>query len=204
MASLLSTLARKERERFFWRLDAEWGKGFKRGIQTHPDRSRDPRVVSRPPQMTQYAVDYKADRSANWETLWQTEFPELATAYAETLKADGYRARVSSREPISLSANQSALIADLVTAFRAGCENQTLVKRAWEVKKAKVYRSTRLLGIKPAPIDLSDSLVPSPDRPIVKQLVAEAKPQQAKPAPKKPIGIQMGLFGPDEPVWAGE
>jgi hypothetical protein len=154
--------------------------------------------------MTQYAVDYKADRSANWETLWSTEWPELATAYAETLKADGFRARVSSREPISLSANQSAFIADLVAEFFAGCDNQTLVKRAWLPAKPKVYRSTKLMGVKPSPIDLTDSLVPSPDRPVVKQLIAEAKPQQAKPAPKKPIGIQMGLFGPDEPVWASE
>lgn len=164
MANLLSVIARKEREKFFWRLDAEWGKGLKR-VTSHNDRSPDFRHVTRPPKLTQYRVDYREDRFSDWQNLWSTEWPELAHAYLGTLKAEGFKARVSSREPAMLSANQSACIADLVATFFAGCENQTVVKRAATPIKAKVYRSIRLMqGVKPAAVDLTDSLIPAPYR----------------------------------------
>ncbi len=158
MANLLSVIARRERERFFWRLDAEWGKGLRQ--KTKSDRCPDFRVVGRPPKMTQYQVDYRNDRFSDWEKLWSTEWVELAEAYKDTLRAEGFKARVYSREPMVLSANQSANITQLVAAFFQGCQAQTLIRRAATPIRAKVYRSTRLMGLQAQPIEPSLPMAP--------------------------------------------
>lgn len=199
---LLGILARKERDRFFWRLDAQWGKGLRQ--RTSSDRSPDFRVATRPPKLTQYVVSKRVSRQANWVRVWSTEWVELAYSYAATLKAEEkVKTKVTSQEPVTLSANQSAMIEDIIAEYRAGGQNQTLVKRL-TIVKPKVYRSLRLMTVKPAPIDLTDQLEPSPDRPSAVGLVTMDLPANARPAPVKPIAIQQTIFGVDVPIWESE
>lgn len=162
MANLLQSLARKERDRFFARLDLEWGRGIQ--FRTHPDRSPNVHNVTAPRNdIGKWAV------SMHGETLWMTEWRELAEAYAATLREEtDNRVQVRARVQVPLSQNQSANIAALVATFRAGCQNQTVVKRRADPVEPKVYRSPRLMPqYEPAlRADFSgfETLVPAPYR----------------------------------------
>lgn len=201
MANLLSVLARKEREEFFLRLDSEWGRGCE--YRTKSDRCPNPFVVTAPrTDLQDYIVRLynivKIDgeyyeRQGSTEDIWRTQWRELAEAYVGTLKADGFKARVKAHNPTPLSKNQAADIASLIATFRLGCQNQTVVRRANEVQKPKVYRSLKLMGIKPEPV--IPSFVPAPK---------ERKPEPIPVAPngaQLPIAQQLNIFGIWEPVW---
>lgn len=148
MAKLLDTLARKSREKFFARLDLEWGRGFQ--YRTKSDRCPNPFQVTAPrndiPEYQVCLYGYYADYEVIWSSVWR----ELAEAYVGTLRAEGFKARVIARDMPVLSKNQSANIALLVAEYREGCQNQTIVKRAADLRNAKVYRSTRWLPKPPS------------------------------------------------------
>lgn len=62
MSALFKQAERQERERFFWRLDSQWGKGLKK-VTTHPDRCPDFRIVTKPNIAHDWAV-WSADARA--------------------------------------------------------------------------------------------------------------------------------------------
>jgi hypothetical protein len=127
MANLLQILARKQREAFFAQLDAQWGRG-PRSVVSRPDSSPNPSTVTGPRHdLSRYEVKW-FNATGTWETIWSTEWRELAEAYAKTLRDDGLKSRVTCKSSMLLSRNQSARIADLVAKWHAGCQNQTLVK----------------------------------------------------------------------------
>lgn len=117
MANLLQILARKEREAFFAELDAQWGKGLSY-IVNRPDRCPNPFTVTGPRRdLSRYEVKW-FNATNTWETIWSTEWRELAEAYATTLREDGFRSRVTSKSRVPLSRNQSARITDIVVAWQ--------------------------------------------------------------------------------------
>src|SRR5882724_4315727 len=61
MSALFNQAARQERERFFWRLDSQWGKGLRQ--KTKSDRCPDFRVITRPNIISEWGV-YSQDARA--------------------------------------------------------------------------------------------------------------------------------------------
>ena len=190
--NLLKVLDRKAREQFFYRLDAEWGKGFQ--YRTKSDRCPNPFQVTAPRNdLETYRVMLYHEYGSS-EQLWATEWRELAEAYSGTCRADGFKTRVVARAMPVLSKNSSAKIELLVAEYRAGCENQTVVKRAMAPVKPKVFRSLRLMQVKPEVV-----IPPAPARDYgAKERVS------APPAPSDaqlPIAYQLTIFGKWEPIW---
>lgn len=191
--NLLKVLDRKARERFFYRLDAEWGAGMK--YRTKSDRSPCVFNVTAPrTDLETYRVMLIGEY-AQCEELWSTEWRELAEAYVGTLRADGFKAKVLARAMPVLSKNSAAQIALLVAEYRAGCENQTVVKRTLEPVKPKVFRSLRLMQVKP---EVVIPAAPVRDYGAKEHVAASVAPSNAQ----LPIAYQLTIFGTWEPIWA--
>lgn len=189
--NLLKVLDRKARERFFYRLDAEWGAGMK--YRTKSDRSPCVFNVTAPrTDLETYRVMLFTSYGQS-EQLWSTEWRELAEAYSGTCRAEGFKTRVVARAMPVLSKNSAAQIALLVAEYRAGCENQTVIKSALTPVKPKVFRSLRLMQVKPE--------VVIPAAPVrdygAKEHVEAVAPSNAQ----LPIAYQLTIFGTWEPIW---
>lgn len=200
--NLLKVLDRKARERFFYRLDAEWGSGMK--YRTKSDRSPCVFNVTAPrTDLETYRVMLFTQYGQS-EQLWSTEWRELAEANAIAARFDpelkkrfpnGVKTRVVARAMPVLSKNSAAQIALLVAEYRAGCENQTVIKRALEPVKPKVFRSLRLMQVKP---EVVIPAAPVRDYGAKEHVAASVAPSNAQ----LPIAYQLTIFGTWEPVWA--
>lgn len=192
MANLLKVLDRKARERFFYRLDAEWGSGMR--YRTKSDRSPCVFNVTAPrTDLETYRVMLYSEYGTS-EQIWSTEWRELAEAYSNTCRADGFKTRVVARTMPVLSKNSAAQIALLVAEYRAGCQNQTVVKRAMAPVKPKVFRSLRLMQVKP---EVVIPAAPVRDYGAKENVAAPPAPSNAQ----LPLAYQLTIFGKWEPIW---
>ena len=129
MSALFSQAARQDRERFFWRIDSQWGKGLRQ--KTKSDRCPDFRVVTRPPIMHCFLVQWREKNGHN--SPWQTVFTSMGKRAADDYIAayltlwPGLKLRVVDITPRSKQTGVQTLPSTL--EVKAHCDAQTLVTR---------------------------------------------------------------------------
>ena len=191
MSTLLDQAKRQEREQFFRRLDYQWGKGLRQ--KTKSDRCPDFRIVTRPPAMHCFTVQWRATSHSDWQAVYSSEWRKQCDAYlaAYMLLYPTLKLRVQDITPRSKQVG----VTDIPRTHedRLHCQAQTLVPAPQVKPVSKVLHATALGPFSDAPspsslvADTSFPTEPLPPvqgqgvKPIVKSVVAV---ESAKPEPR--------------------
>ena len=121
MSALFNQAARQERERFFRRLDYQWGKGLKQ--KTHPDRAPDFRVVTKPNIANKWAVYSFGDKGF----VYETSSKRIAREWLLWALQSYPQARLELRRLEDRSTQTSVLALPRTHEERLSSQHQTLV-----------------------------------------------------------------------------
>ena len=87
MANLFEIIKRHERERHFAHIDFAQPWGHKQGFDlrgtTHPDKCPDFRVVTKPPAMDEYVVQWRKTAHSDWVTVYSNIWHWQCAAWIE-------------------------------------------------------------------------------------------------------------------------
>src|SRR5579864_4938682 len=93
MAELLKLIKELEREEFFRRLDYQWGKALPH-VKTRPSRCPDFRVITKPPTMQQYSVQWRKTAHSDWVTVYSNIWRRQCIAWIEAQRVQWPQVRL--------------------------------------------------------------------------------------------------------------
>ena len=152
MSALFNQAARQDRERFFWRLDSQWGKGLRQ--KTKSDRCPDLKVITKPNIANEWAVYSFGDKGLVYEASTKKQ----ARAWLIAVQTLYPLARLELRALAQRSKQTSVLALPRTHEERATCLAQTLVTQT-QVPRCKDVQHVALGTFSDAPS--ASSLVPS-------------------------------------------
>ncbi len=121
MSALFSQAARQDRERFFWRLDSQWGKGLRQ--KTKSDRCPDFRVITKPNIISEWGV-YSFDAKG---LVYESSGKKQSRAWLLAVLTLYPLARLELRYIAQRSKQTSVLALPRTREERLHCDAQTLV-----------------------------------------------------------------------------
>jgi hypothetical protein len=137
MSALFNQAARQERERFFFRLDSQWGKGLRQ--KTKSDRCPDFRVISKPNIISEWAVYSFGDKGIVYESATKRQSRDWLLAVLTLYPL----AHLELKALAQRSKQTSVLSLPRTSEARLSCDAQTLTTS----HRAALSRDVRHVGL---------------------------------------------------------